>query len=197
MGVGGFLKTVGKVAYPMLTVAAQAGGPFTAMAAQQIGKALGLDKAPDATPEAIEAAMSKASLDPATQLALAKGEQDFAVQMETLTNGKIKNAQDFEAHLLEIDASDRASARDREKSVKDKMPMVLGILMVSLATVVSCAIVFGWSKAARDTTTAAMVGAVVGYVFGEVKQVYNYYFGSSAGSDRKTELLAESPAVER
>lgn len=196
MGVGGFLKTVGKVAYPMITIAAQAGGPFTAMAAQQVGKALGLDKAPDATPEAIEAAMSKAALDPATQAALAKGEQDFQVSIETLTNGKIKNAQDFEAHLEDIAAADRASARNMAIQTKDRTPAYLAIGIMILALTVVCVILSGKSPAMHDVTMAALVGTVVGYVFREVGQVFNFYFGSSAGSERKTELIAKAPAIE-
>lgn len=191
MGVGGFFKTVGKVAYPMITVAAQAGGPFTAMAAQQVGKALGLDKAPEATPEAIEAAMSKAALDPASQVALAKGEQDFQVSMETLTNGKIKNAQDFEAHLLEIDAADRASARNREITVKDKIPAVLAIV-VSLGFFISLWWVFGHGvkPESHDLATIMLTTLATAWV-----SIIAYYFGSSAGSDRKTELLAQAPSA--
>ena len=49
----------------------------------------------------------------------------------------------------------------------------------------------------KDTSSATLVGVVLGYIFSEVKQVFSYYFGSSAGSDRKTELLAEAPAVQK
>lgn len=197
MGVGSFLKTVGKVAYPMLTTAASAGGPFGVMAAQQIGKALGLDKAPDGT-DAIEAAMAKASGDPQTQITLAKAEQDFKLQVETLTNGKIKNAQDFEAHLAEVDAADRANARDRETKVKDSTPHVIAYLTLALAIIATFFIGFMCYRGAASAVNAAMLAllsSIVGYIFRDVAQVNNYYFGSSAGSERKTELLAQAPAV--
>jgi hypothetical protein len=35
-----------------------------------------------------------------------------------------------------------------------------------------------------------LIGAVVGYVSAKAEQVVSYYFGSSSGSMRKTELLA-------
>jgi hypothetical protein len=44
----------------------------------------------------------------------------------------------------------------------------------------------------KDPSQATIVGTVIGYVFNEAKTVLSYYFGSSASSDRKTELMAKS-----
>jgi len=37
---------------------------------------------------------------------------------------------------------------------------------------------------------AAFAGTLIGYLAANAQQVISYYFGSSAGSDRKTELMA-------
>jgi hypothetical protein len=62
--------------------------------------------------------------------------------------------------------------------------------VVAASVALGAAVVTGYVT--KDPTQATLVGTVLGYVFSEAKQVLAYYFGSSAGSDRKTELLASS-----
>ena len=182
--VGGVFKTIGRTAFPFITLAAQAGGPLTAMAAQQVGKALGLDK-PLEGADQIEAAMAKAVLDPATQAAMAKAEQDFQVQMTTLSNGRIKDANDFEAHLEQISADDRANARAREIATKDWLPAVLAVFItLGFFGVLSAVMKFGVRDTARDLTNI-MIGTLgTAWV-----SIVSYYFGSSSGSAAKSATL--------
>lgn len=199
MSVGTFFKTIGKVAFPFITMAAQAGGPYTAMAAQTVGKALGIDGGVKADPVEIENAMAKAVMNPEQQLALQKSEQDFQLQIQQLTNERIKTAQEFEAHLEEIAAKDRDSARNREIQVRDNTPKILAYGIVILALLVTVLIAYAFitgKPTTKDVLLAGLLGTIIGYIFAEVKTVYSYYFGSSAGSERKTELLAQAPAID-
>jgi len=88
--------------------------------------------------------------------------------------------------LAAIAAQDTASARAREIALKDKTPAVLAAVAVSGAVLISLAIVSG-----KDTATAALAGTIVGYIFGELKLVFSYYFGSSADSKAKTQIIGD------
>ena len=186
--VGGVFKTIGRVAYPFITLAAQAGGPLGAMAAKSLGTVLGEDIAN--TPEAIENAMGKAILDPATQAAMAKAEQDFQLQMATITNGRIKDADDFEAHLQQIAADDRANARDREIKVGDKTTRNLAYIY-AIAFFLTIVAEIWMTVSGRTLNELAMksVDILLGAEIGMVLGTKEYYFGSSSGSAAKSETL--------
>ena len=93
--------------------------------------------------------------------------------------------------LAAIAAQDTASARAREIALKDKTPAVLAAVAVSGAVLISLAIVSGNAPAMKDTATAALAGTIVGYIFGELKLVFSYYFGSSADSKAKTQIIGD------
>lgn len=60
--------------------------------------------------------------------------------------------------------------------------------VVAASVALGAAVVGGWVT--TDPGQATLVGTVIGYLFGESKQVLTYYFGSSAGSAEKTRILA-------
>lgn len=154
------------------TLATAVGGPLAGAAVQAIGKALGL---PNATQETIEQTVLGAS--PETLLALRQAEQEFTKAMRAL-----------DIDLEKVHAGDRDSARKREASTGDKAtPRTLAFIVVIgfLATVLSLLLV----TKVTDPTTASMIGTLIGYVSAKADQVISYYFGSSAGSARKDELL--------
>lgn len=89
-----------------------------------------------------------------------------------------------------IAASDRGSAREREAKTGDTWtPRILA------ATVIGGFFWTLWmvfSGRVRDLTDPVMVGlagTLIGYVSAKADQVVSYYFGSSAGSERKNVLL--------
>lgn len=96
-----------------------------------------------------------------------------------------------EERMFQAEVDDRKSAREREASVKDKMPAVLAILAVLSGILVSYLIITGKAPSLKDPVTAGMTGTLVGYIFAEVKAVYNYYFGSSVGSKDKDSTIAD------
>jgi hypothetical protein len=182
MSVGDFFKTIGKVAFPFISTAAAAGGPFGVMAAQAVGRALHIDKM-DSDPGSIASAMAAAMGDPAQRQALVEEEHKFQLDMAAL---QIKDVETLE----QIAANDRRDARLREVSLKDITTRILAYLIIGAFIGMCYAMLFGTMRA-----ESALAGAIIGYLSAKAEQVVAYYFGSSAGSDRKTELLAQSPAI--
>ena len=58
-----------------------------------------------------------------------------------------------------------------------------------------------WHRAGKlilprgDGVRIVLAGTLVGHLSAKCEQVLAYYFGSSRSSDRKTELLAQAPAI--
>ena len=91
--------------------------------------------------------------------------------------------------LAKIASEDRDSARQREAAVKDWTPRVLAFVIISGFLYTVYAVLSGVVEGLRDPTMATIVGAVIGYISAKADQVVSYYFGSSAGSARKTDQM--------
>lgn len=173
-----------KKAFPFLSAAASLGGPLGSLAASVVGKAIGLDKAPAGTADGIATAIATAFADPAQRTALIQAERDFQAQMAELG---YKDAEELAA----TDEADRASARNREIQLKDRIPALLAI-MVTLGFF--SVLAFMLFRQVPQTGHDAML-LMLGGLGSAWTAVVSYYFGSSAGSERKTELLAQAPAI--
>lgn len=86
----------------------------------------------------------------------------------------------------EVRAKDRASARDMQKANKSKIVPLLATI-----TVGAFFAVVAWVLSGKVTLESTLLGFVLGQVSAKAEQVYNFYFGSSDGSKRKTEKLNE------
>lgn len=157
-------------------VAAGLGGPIAGLAMNTLKNALGM---PDATDAEIEKTIAEGS--PETFLALKDSEHKFEIAMREL---------DITEESLAY--ADIASARDREKELKDKMPAVLAVLAWAQWAFIIVVLFFGKdlnileSPEQREilmfvlaTTQAIVIGA------------FAYYHGSSRGSKAKTEAMAK------
>ena len=162
-------KAISTIA-PALGAALPLPPPLGPLAAKFIAeKVLGK---PDAGEDEIAAAL--ASGDQKMLLALKQADQAFAVQMKELG---IKEEQ--------LHAGDRASARTRETATGDSAtPRVLAAVGV-----LGFFGVLGWVLAYGLPAGGEIVLILIGTLTAIVTQVYAYYFGSSAGSARKTALL--------
>ena len=164
-----------KKAFPFISAAASFGGPLGTLAAGVVGKALGVDKVGSAGTD-IAAAIAGATPDQLVQLKLA--ENDMQVKIQQMG---FQNAEDLEK--LAVD--DRDSARNLQIATKSwTAPTLAWFIVLSFAIAVA-AILTGHGK-----VEAAFAGTLIGYLAANAQQVVSYYFGSSAGSDRKTELMA-------
>lgn len=172
-----------KKAFPFISAAASLGGPIGTMAATLVGKAIGADKVEPST-EGISTAIATAFADPAQRAALIQAEQQFQLQMAEL------GYKDAEA-LAGTAQADRASARQREMTLKDRIPALLAI-----AITIGFFGVLGYMllRPIPPTGHDAML-LMLGSLSTAWAAVVGYYFGSSAGSAAKTDLLAQAPPI--
>lgn len=146
------------------------GGPMAGMAVKSISSALGLSDG--ASEKDVSAALQNAS--PEILAEIQKADQVFAVEMEKLG-----------VDLEKIAADDRNSARDMQKANKSKIvPILAGLTVAGFFGVVF------WVLTGKVSIESTLLGFVLGQVSAKAEQVYNYYFGSSAGSKEKTKHLA-------
>jgi len=161
-------KEIVKTVAPLLGTAI--GGPVGGMATKFIAGALLGDE--EASIEDIEAAVLGAS--PETMMLLKKADHDFKLKMEELG---LKRE--------DIAAKDRNSARDMHKANKEWIvPVLAGLTVAGFFATMSFVLM---GKVSLEST---ILGFVLGQISAKTEQVYNFYFGSSAGSKEKTEHLA-------
>jgi hypothetical protein len=164
-----------------VSIAVPGAAPFANLAAKALSDGLGKDVKAD--PDSISSAITEAMASPDQLAKLKTIDDQFAAQMKAL------DIQNLDA-LTQIAEQDTASAREREESVRDWMPRFLGTGIVSAFLTAVFLILTGHAKA-----DSVMAGTLIGYLSAKAEQVVVYYFGSSAGSERKTELLAQAPAI--
>jgi len=112
----------------------------------------------------------------------AKQQLDLAVaqQQDELQKAEWDHAEKIAA----IAQANMASAREREMAVKDKVPGRLAYVTVAFFLAY---IVFVTFK--HTVVDAVMLGTILGYLIKCVGDIYGYYFGSSAGSQAKSETI--------
>lgn len=173
-------------AMPWLTaaasIAAPGAGPLLKIGAGLLTKGLRKTISPDAG--SISSAIEEAMANPDQLAVLKKIDDDFAVQMQTLG---ITSAEQF----AQIDAEDRASARSMEIATHSRLPEILAVIVTvgffGLLGLCAFHTMPSSSEKILDVMTGSLGTAWI--------MIITYYYGSSAGSDRKTELLAQAPPI--
>lgn len=169
-----FLKNL----LPWIGAAATGNVPaLVTMAATAVGNAVGVPVKADTG--AIAAAVSNAT--PEQISALKQAEADFALKMQALGFGHLEA-------MEKLAAGDRADARARETQTGDHLtPRVLAAFAVACFVGLVYSVLSGMTPAeGMKDTFLILIGAAIA-VF---KDVYGYYFGSSAGSREKDKLIA-------
>jgi hypothetical protein len=156
------------------------GGPLGGVAGLALAKVLGVPDASAGDDTALAAAVQGAT--PDQLLALKKADQDFQIQMTEL------GFKDQEA-IAAINAGDRASARDREVATKDWTPKALAISI----TIGFFGLLYYLLRHEPPQGSRDILNIMLGSLGAAWMGVVTYYFGSSAGSDRKTEILGGKP----
>jgi hypothetical protein len=155
------------------------GGPLGGLAVEAATSALGLS---DKTTGALKAALGGATAE--QMLALKKADQDFAVKMQELG---FKQTADLEA----IAAGDRASARDMQKVNHSPVPALLTCFVVGAFTATLVLLL----KFDVPATNRDIVVYMIGQLSGGFTSALAFWLGTTRDSGRKTELLAQAPAV--
>lgn len=149
------------------------GGPAGAALGGIVASVLGTSNSPDAVSQALAA------------------NPDAAVKLQALETARATRFQELAAEqaLADLQAStaDRASARDREVKAGDTLtPRTLAFAVtVGFFGVLAWLLIVGKPDAGGDALLV-MLGALGG----AWSAIVAYYFGSSAGSQRKDELRA-------
>lgn len=155
------------------------GGPLGGLAVEAAANALGLS---DKTIDAVKTAIGGAT--PEQLLALKEADQQFALQMQALG---FKQVSDLEA----IAAGDRKDARETFRTTRSWVPAALSVIITCGFLGLLTGLMTGYLKAEDNQAMLLMLGAL-GVSFG---QVMNFWLGSTSESGRKTELIAQAPAV--
>jgi hypothetical protein len=170
--LSGFLKK----AFPFISAAASFGGPLGTLAADAVGKAIGANKL-DPSEDSIASAVAGAT--PEQLTALKQAELDLQAKLAEMG---FKDAEE----LAQIAAGDRDSARAREVALRDRIPAILAItITVGFFGMLAVVMHYGVQPQSEK-----LVDIMLGSLGAAWLSVVTYYFGSSAGSDKKTELLA-------
>ena len=157
------------------------GGPLGGMAAEAAANALGLTSK---TTEAIKTALGGAT--PEQLLALKQADQEFAVKMQALG---FKQITDLEM----LAAGDRKDARAMQVSKPSNVPAALSGLVTAGYFGILLGIMRGWLSINDSQALLLMLGSLT-TAWGAVMA---YWFGTTRDSGRKTELLAQAPAIEK
>jgi hypothetical protein len=170
-------KGLVKKAFPWINAAAALGGPLGVMAANAVGKAVGVTNV-EASPAGLAAAIAGAT--PEQLLQLKQAEADTQARLQQMGFSHVEE-------LERLAVEDRESARNLQVATKSWIVPALALAAVISFSIAVFAVLRGWAR-----VEAAFAGALVGYLAANCQTVFSYYFGSSSGSDRKTELLANS-----
>jgi hypothetical protein len=156
------------------TIATVLGGPLAGMAVQAIGSAMGMT---DATGERINEVLTSGNMTSEQVAALKQAELALKARLSEL---QIKPE--------EIAAADRASARQMQATVRSKIPGALAILITLGFFGILLGMMTGDLKSTGNTEALLIMLGALGAAWGAV---VNFYYGSSAGSASKNELLAK------
>lgn len=160
-------------------IATALGGPLAGNAVKYLEDAvLGPDQ-PRGDDKVLAAALQAAT--PEQLLALKKADQDFTLNMQKIG-----------VDLEKLDADDRDSARKREIAVKDWIP---GVLAVGITFGVFYTVYYVTHFPIPPDNKDMVVGLLEMMKTAWAIGVIGYYFGSSHGQTRTTELLAQAPPV--
>jgi len=151
------------------TIATALGGPFAGLATNILGKVTGMK------PEEIDEAI--AAGDPEVFAKLQLAEQQFELELEAL---KIEKEQ--------LVYDDIADARAMRVATKDWTPAVLTAIALTFFFTLSFAVLYNLALVQGESKDFAFY--LFGVASGWVTQGMTFFLGSSKGSQRKTDLLA-------
>ena len=152
------------------TVASALGGPLAGMAVSAISKAIGVE------PDKVQDVISTGKLD---------SEQIAQIKIAEIDLQRQANELGLNFEKLAVD--DRKSARDMEMATRSWVPPVLAASVTVGFFAILIGMMFGKMSVADNTALTMMLGSLGTAWTG----IIAYYFGSSAGSQAKTEMLGK------
>lgn len=165
------------------TIATVLGGPLAGGAVAALENVFGISPAPQASMDDRQAQLAQAisGATPDQLAAVRKADQDYALAM---ANAGFKDTET----LASLAVQDRTDARAMQVSTRSKTAPFLAIVVTGGFFGILLLMMFNQLPSAAHDALMLMLGAL-GTAWASI---IAYYFGSSAGSDRKTELLAQN-----
>jgi hypothetical protein len=151
------------------TIATALGGPLAGLAIEAVSKAVGID------PKDVQSTISEGKLN-ADQIMLLKQAE---VQMAA-------RAQEMGLDFAKLNVEDRKSAREMQAETRSYIPAILAVTV----TVGFFGILIGMMTETFKTSDALML--MLGSLGTAWTGIIAFYFGSSAGSQAKDDLLHQS-----
>lgn len=153
------------------TIATALGGPLAGMAVSALAKAIGVD--PDKVNDLISD--NKLTAEQVAQIKIAE------IELQ-------KQAQELGLNFEKLAVEDRRSARDMQATTRSWVPPLLAASVTIGFFAILGGMMFGKMSVADNTALTMMLGSLGTAWTG----IIAYYFGSSAGSQAKTEMLSKS-----
>jgi len=151
------------------TIATAMGGPLAGMAVSAISKAIGVD--PDKVGDLISS--NKLTADQIAQVKIAE------IELQ-------KQAQELGLNFEKLEVEDRKSARDMQATTRSMMPPLLaGLVTIGFFSIM---VMMFFNKIDSGNPAILMMLGSLGTAW---TGIIAYYFGSSAGSQAKTDLLSK------
>jgi hypothetical protein len=151
------------------TIATALGGPLAGLAIEAVSKAVGID------PKDVQSTISEGKLS-ADQIMLLKQAE---VQMAA-------RAQEMGLDFAKLNVEDRKSAREMQAETRSYIPAILAVTV----TIGFFGILIGMMTETLKTSDALML--MLGSLGTAWTGIIAFYFGSSAGSQAKDDLLHQS-----
>ena len=151
------------------TIATALGGPLAGLAIEAVSKAVGID------PKDVQATISEGKLNADQIMLLKQAEIDMAVR-----------AQEMGLDFAKLNVEDRKSAREMQAETRSYIPAILAVTV----TVGFFGILIGLMTETFKTSDALML--MLGSLGTAWTGIIAFYFGSSAGSQAKDDLLHQS-----
>ena len=151
------------------TIATALGGPLAGLAVDAVSKAIGID------PKDVQATISEGKLTSDQIMAIKQAEIQMAAR-----------AQEMGLDFAKLGNEDRKSAREMQAETRSYIPAILAISV----TVGFFGILIGMMTETFKTSDALML--MLGSLGTAWTGIIAFYFGSSAGSQAKDDLLHQS-----
>jgi hypothetical protein len=151
------------------TIATALGGPLAGLAIEAVSKAVGID------PKDVQSTISEGKLSADQIMLLKQAEVDMAAR-----------AQEMGLDFAKLNVEDRKSAREMQAETRSYIPAILAISV----TVGFFGILVGMMTETFKTSDALML--MLGSLGTAWTGIIAFYFGSSAGSQAKDDLLHQS-----
>ena len=155
------------------TIATAMGGPLAGMAVSAISKAIGVD--PDKVGDLIS--NNKLTADQIAQVKIAE------IELQ-------KQAQELGLNFEKLEVEDRKSAREMQSKTRSSVPPILACVVTIGFFGIMAMMLLG--KVDSGNPAILMMLGSLGTAW---TGIVSYYFGSSAGSQAKTDLLSKAGPV--